>query len=634
MKFKQYQSGGAIYTPFISSRGASQNYVEAPSTSTSKKSEEDEWINKEYVKMIQHNGLISDVNQTMDKMKQWYTFAKNMSSSYLMGGENQYDILSQMFDIQKEINANKRMQDSWTQAQQNAYNQGALGEVATTPGGNIYVWTKDGITSVTPEEYNKNKGTGTYVDYNEDGSDYLTNSELLDIRERYVPGNTNLISNVGSTKGLSTITKEIRDIVKEFGNESITEYIKRTGNKISQSAWDGMQILIGEGPDGYYKATTKTERRHLDAAFNYLLESIGAPSRNKLKATVAARGGNPNDNKEVYGLILNALTIHTDYSQDPSFEKSATEYDPDSDGKGSGSSSEVTDTLAEKYTSGSGAPPPRYEILMTSKSGVPMYAFTQDLGPILNSDGKSAKGNANVEDVLTNGYGLTTVDKRSITFGDQLIDWADANKIVYDASTNLKRVYLPATKVNGRITPDFEMYNKISELNESVKRQDLSDDQIAKLVESTYSNLTFNRNTGLIEAKNTQLFFTFGAIASTDTYGKDIKDSDWRVPQSDEIDRSWQNIYNRLVGYSTNSSTAKGTETGNRETGNGFMPWTWGYKFYKGNIFIPVTEPMLASTIYNDQYWPKEDYRYMTQKAEADARQQIRESASNIKTGF
>lgn len=74
------------------------------------------------------------------------------------------------------------------------------------------------------------------MDYNEDGSDYLTNNELLDIRERYVPGNTNLISNVSSTKGLSTITKEIRDIVKEFGHESITEYIKRTGNKITQSA--------------------------------------------------------------------------------------------------------------------------------------------------------------------------------------------------------------------------------------------------------------------------------------------------------------------------------------------------------------------------------------------------------------
>jgi hypothetical protein len=43
---------------------------------------------------------------------------------------------------------------------------------------------------------------------------------------------------------------------------------------------------------------------------------------------------------------------------------------------------------------------------------------------------------------------------------------------------------------------------------------------------------------------------------------------------------------------------------------------------------------MMASTIYNDQYWTKEDYSNMTQKAEAQARQEIREAASNIKTTF
>lgn len=634
MKIKKYDTGGmTVYAPFITNRGVSQQEVKTTTASnTTSKKEDSDWQTKKLVDMIQNNGLISDVNVSMDNLKQLYTYAKNMSNNVLFGGDDTFDIMTHLFDAQKEINANKMNRDDWVKAKENAVSQNALHEVAITPNGNIYVWTEKGITTVSPSEYAKNKGTGVYYDYNEDGSDYLTNSEVLDIRNRFAPGRNELTMNVSGTIGLKTITEEIRKIVKDFGTESMTEYVKRTGNKISKSEWDGIQILLGEGPDGYYKATTKTERNNVEAAISYLWESIGPMGRNKLTAEVAARGGNPNKPEERLSLILSALNLHTDYSQDVSFEKSATEYDPDGDGKGS--SSEVTDTLAEKYTSGSGAPPPRYEILMTSKSGVPMYAFTQDLGPILNSDGKSAKGNANIEDVFTNGYGLTTVDKRSITFGDQLIDWADTNKIVYDASTNLKRVYLPATKVNGRITPDFEMYNKISELNESVRRQELNDDQIAKLVESTYSNLTFNRNTGLIEAKNTQLFFTFGAIASTDTYGKDIKDSDWRIPQSDEVDRSWQNTYNRLVGYSTNSSTAKGTETGNRETGNGFMPWTWGYKFYKGNIFIPVTEPMLASTIYNDQYWPKEDYRYMTQKAEANARQQIRESASNIKTGF
>jgi 2',3'-cyclic-nucleotide 2'-phosphodiesterase (5'-nucleotidase family) len=60
---------------------------------------------------------------------------------------------------------------------------------------------------------------------------------------------------------------------------------------------------------------------------------------------------------------------------------------------------------------------------MTSKSGVPMYAYVQNLGGILNSSGNASLGDANLEDVFTNGYSLSTdVDKKSITFGDQLID--------------------------------------------------------------------------------------------------------------------------------------------------------------------------------------------------------------------
>jgi hypothetical protein len=31
-----------------------------------------------------------------------------------------------------------------------------------------------------------------------------------------------------------------------------------------------MQILLGEGPDGYYKVTTKTEMEDVNAAIKYL----------------------------------------------------------------------------------------------------------------------------------------------------------------------------------------------------------------------------------------------------------------------------------------------------------------------------------------------------------------------------
>lgn len=628
MKFKQYQSGGAIYTPFISSRGVSQavDTTSASERSASKTDKAADAIQKEIIDILKEHGLQNDVNKFLESANNFLTRSQNLSTMTLFGGEDDNYTMSHLIGVLQLANGVKRNKGQYDLATANLKEQRAGNEAAIASNGFLYVIDEDyNMSTISPEEFYQNK----------DRYQVLTNSQVLGLRENdpNLAYNTTILDDVSGAIGMKVITDQLTDIITKFGHLSRSEYINKTGDNISQKTWDGMQILINNGPDGYYKATTKSEKENLNSAVMYLWNAIGANGQKKLAATAAISGLNPHKNK--YDIIMQALDLHTDYEQSIDFDSSASNYDPDGDKKRNNSnSSEVTDTLAEKYTSGSGAPPPRYEILMTSKSGVPMYAFTQDLGPVLNSDGKSAKGNANLEDVLTNGYGLTTVDKRSITFGDQLIEWSDANKIVYDASTNLKRVYLPATKVNGRITPDFEMYNKISELNESVKDQGLSDDQIAKLVESAYSNLTYNRNTGLIEAKNTQLFFTFGAIASTDTYGRDIKNSNWRIEQSDEVDRSWQNTYNRLIGYSTNSSTPKGTETGNRETGNGFMPWNWGYKFYKGNIFIPVVEPMLASTIYNDQYWPKEDYRYMTQKAEANARQQIRESASNIKTGF
>lgn len=264
-----------------------------------------------------------------------------------------------------------------------------------------------------------------------------------------------------------------------------------------------------------------------------------------------------------------------------------------------------------------------------------MYAYTQDLGAIMNNTGKSALGNANLQDVLTNGYGISTdTDRKSVTFGDMLIDSADLSKIVYDSTTNLQRVYLPARTEGGRITPDFKLYETINELNNNLTKSGYTPGQIKSVLEENYPDLTYDEQSGLIVAKNTQLFYTFGAIASTDTFGSELRDSKWLVEQSDETDRNWKNEYNRLTGYRFNSSSKKADATGNSPTKNGIMPWNWGYKFFKGNVFIAVTEPMLASTIHNDQYWSKDVYTNMTQKAEAAERAQMREQMSNLKTNF
>lgn len=627
MKIKKYDTGGmAIYAPFISSRGIPQQPstgVMSESKSSEKTAEPNYW-DKEFLKIAEENALPSDFAAGYQELIEIAQRAQSLSGTSLFGGPEPSMTMSDVLQAKFIANKWKAGRDAYDKASQNLTSEKAWNEVATTSTGNIYVYKDNGITTVTPEEFAKN------ID-NYAGS-YLTNSELLAHRHNDIAYHDKWSIDVGGTIGLQTIHKQLLDTIKEFSTTSISEYVKRTGNNVSQSAWKGMQILLGEGPNGYYKVTTKTEMEDVNAAVKYLWNAIGEDGRAKLKAEVAIQGKNPNKADDRYELILSMLQMHTDYTQDPSFEKGATEYDPDGDGIGN--STQLTeDDLAERYLSGSGAPPPKYEILMTSKSGVPMYAYVQNLGGILNSSGNASLGDANLEDVFTNGYSLSTdVDKKSITFGDQLIDWSDASKIIYDSSTSLKRVYLPARNENGRITPDFKMYKTISQLNEKFK--DLDAGTIKDYLAENYPALEYDEKNKMIIAKDTQLFLTFGGIASTDTFSKDMSKSDWLI-HDESIDRKWKDKYNSLTGFRSNTSIGtKSATTGNKETKNGWMPWNWGYDFYKGNVFVAVTDPMLASMIHNNQYWSKDTYRAMTQKAEATMRQNAREQQSQLKLTF
>lgn len=628
MKIKRYNSGGGIiYTPFVSSIGLPQQTSSGSKTESKTSAKEDDepsYWDKEFLKTIQQYALPSDYAADYPTLVKKIAEMQSLSNTSLLGGTKPSTTMADILQVQLIANRWKSERETWEKASELVSNEKAGNEAAITSRGNIYVYSDKGITTVTPEEYAK--------DIEKYYGNYITNSELLEYRRADVPHQGKMIADASRVIGLQTIHKQLLDTIKEFSTETISEYVKRTGNHVSQSAWRGMKILLGEGPDGYYKITTKSELTDVNAAVKYLWDSIGEDGQAKLKAQTAIKGGDPNKPEDRYEFILSMLQMHTDYSQELTFEKGATEYDPDGDGKGT--STQLTeDDLAERYLSGSGAPPPKYEILMTSKSGVPMYAYVQNLGGILNSSGNASLGDANLEDVFTNGYSLSTdVDKKSITFGDQLIDWSDASKIIYDSSTSLKRVYLPARNVNGRITPDFEMYKTISQLNETFK--DLDAGTIKDYLAENYPALDYDEKNKMIVAKNTQLFLTFGAIASTDTFSKDMSKSDWLI-HDESIDRKWKDKYNGLTGFRSNTSIGtKSAATGNKETKNGWMPWNWGYDFYKGNVFVAVTDPMLASMIHNNQYWSKDTYRAMTQKAEAAMRESAREQQSQLKLTF
>mgnify|MGYP003293587689 CR=1 FL=1 len=248
-----------------------------------------------------------------------------LSQTSLFGGPKPSTTMSDIILANSIINKVKSGQKMYDAASQNLTTQNAWGEVATTNNGSIYVYKDGHVTTITPDEYIKAEG-----EYQ-----YLTNSDLMGIRRESAPYQDRWTENMAGTIGMDTIEKQLISVVKDFDSITRNEYVQRTGNNISQSAWKGMQLLIGDGPDGYYKVKTKTEVDDINAAVKYLWDILGINGQAKLKAEIAIRGGNPNKAEDRYGLIMDVLSMHTGFEQDPSFEKGATEYDPDGDALGS-----------------------------------------------------------------------------------------------------------------------------------------------------------------------------------------------------------------------------------------------------------------------------------------------------------
>ena len=85
------------------------------------------------------------------------------------------------------------------------------------------------MKTVSPDEYYKNleKYHGKA----------LTNSQILGLREQNskLAFNSNILKDVNGAIGMKTITDQLIDTISKFGSTSRTEYIKKTGDSISQS---------------------------------------------------------------------------------------------------------------------------------------------------------------------------------------------------------------------------------------------------------------------------------------------------------------------------------------------------------------------------------------------------------------
>lgn len=81
-----------------------------------------------------------------------------------------------------------------------------------------------------------------------------------------------------------------------------------------------------------------------------------------------------------------------------------------------------------------------------------------------DKDGKGLYAN-NLEVLIPQVEQLKACDTSSITFGNQRISPEDKSKIVWDGTSKVMRVSLPAKKDHGQVVPDFDMVLTLNELN-------------------------------------------------------------------------------------------------------------------------------------------------------------------------
>lgn len=605
-----YQSGGVVsYTPFIPNSGITS--TTSSSGSTEKQDKITGTLQKEIVDVLKENGIQSDVDTFLSTANAFLNKSQHLSTMSLFGGQSDDYSMTDLIQVLSMANRVKQNKAYYDTATDRLKNQDAWNEVAISTDGKIYVYSEEGLRTVSVDEFHKNR----------DKYQALTNSQVLGLREQdsNMAFNSNVLRDMSGALGLKTITAQLIDTVSKFGTMSRTEYTRNTGDAISQSAWDGMQILLGEGPQGYYKATTKSERENVQSALRYLWSSLGTDGQARLRAETAVNGGDPSRNQ--YDLLLQTIEHHTDFEQSVDFDKTATEYDPDGDGIGNPKSG--SEPLGEvPYLVRIGRGDGERELVNISmrtdgvmQSGA-MMAWASNMGNLIDKNGNTL-GMDSLPNILTKAEAIKATRSKDITFGGQLLNDIEKNFIVYDGTSQVTDIWLPFKNVGGKITPDFDKLQKFNEWNDWVyKNPGIT--KVEKMNEAYKRGLdpeemTYDETTGMFQFKpqKMKLFLSFSAYADNDNVDFTKLTEDLTEEMPTEFGRKYKDVFNNLFEYGKTHR-----QKSDKKVGLSYdKVRSWDLR--KGNVFIPIDSDFLAMHMSMTEYAPKSEMNQFAARSTA-----------------
>lgn len=585
------QGGGIIYTPFI------PQYTTPGAQEISQKTSEDSnkitgTLQAEIVDVLKENGIPSDVDAFLGAANKFLRKAE-------ITGEYTMSDLIRIQSLANRVQYNKSLYDATSQ---HLTSKGNWNEVALDNRGNIYVIDKDGnISTVSPVEYYQKEGQ----------YQALTNNEIMSYRTNADSFNSSMLNDLAGSIGINDIVEYTKGIIMDMGTRSVTGYTNSELAKMEQSLMD---LTMG-GPTGYYKfmksaqVDDSTERQ----ALNYIINALPTNMKQMLMGKSAAEGQNPLDHSA--DLLAQALANHVDTSISVDFDSAATNSAINGGSSGSGTTKEVS--YLENLATGSALG--NYESFRIAPEGsqVSLNVKGQLAGPLRDRQGDRVEQN-NLRELFKSVYGFQVVDQNAVTFGNQVINPTDYDKIVWDNSSQLIRVYLPyTTSADGKVTPDFALMDKVDEFQKQIDDMggQITPNITSQIKQYFGDSVYFNPQSKQLVFTETKPFLSISAYANSNVMGSLNTNDKFLAGVDSQTGKQIKSDYDNAVSY----YTAHGKQLGKDELVD--QPRVKKGRFYRGNIYIPIISSTIGVHLSNGEERLKSEYMDVNGSA---ARQNIK----------
>ena len=601
MKIRKYQAGAIIYTPTPTGGQATSTQASASSSSASEKPEKiTGTMLKEIMDQLKEDGLPADVEQILNYAARYLDKSSHLTDMSLFGGKDTEYNIKDWINITKLVKEAKWNKELYDDASDKLKEEDAWNDVATDTNGKI--WLSDGknLSKVSVSEYVKEREKLAEIGYVP-----ISYNTLGDLRSRYFGFDKNgMLEDMKAAVGMKSITKQLVDIVTKFEATEVSKYKFSQGTDRIRDASgrsyqleavkDGMEALTSGGPSGYYKLTqkTKVDKSNVEDALDYLWNSLGDSAQNAIRAKLAVEGDNPNNGDAVKAFLADIISFHAGNKVDVNFDSSATNYDPNGTGKKGGNIKEenlsAQDTYQIAFVNGEGRD--TYIDLTPKASKIyetgTMHTRAIGFGPMVSAkDTTQVLGDhMNLPEWFQKSALASSLQIDSITFGNRLLENWELPAIMYEGGQQTYSVYLPYKEINGKISPDFELFDRYNKYLKAIKDNpnmpDIEKRSLLSQLQLTGPGID-SSDLKNIRLKNTMRFLTFKAVAGDDTIELDsIKNYLGKLDR--EMGKLFKVPYNNALKY--NTTTPQKNE---KVTNKKFESATAG-DFYEGNVYIPV----------------------------------------------